>query len=395
MNSVNLLSWLNFFIADVRDGLGPFLGIFLKNHGFLEGQIGLINSLASFSALVFGLPFGILIDKTLKKRFIVGFCIFLIIIAVSLNYFFANFTFTLLAQIGIALSGAFLGPAFCAITLGVVGLNHYAKQTAKNEIYKHFGTLFGAILSFFCAYFYGIASIFMITALMGIISLFLLSLLKEKSINHKIARGELKHIKKESLLKSLMDKRVLLLSFVMFCFHLSNAYMLPLLSQRAHSMGVDSSGAYAALTIMIAQGTMIIVVFMCSKFILKKHDFKIYFYLIFISLLELIIRGFVAANFTHIVAMVFVQILDGIGAGITGVILPIMVAKILLGSGHVNAGFSLVLISGGVGGALSAMIAGFIAQNYSFFYAYVFLAFIAFIGLLFWTLSFRWFYLGK
>ena len=37
MNTYNTLAWLNFFIANVRDGLGPYLGIFLKNYHFLEG----------------------------------------------------------------------------------------------------------------------------------------------------------------------------------------------------------------------------------------------------------------------------------------------------------------------------------------------------------------------
>lgn len=63
MNVYNALAWLNFFIADVRDGLGPYLGVFLKNHGFLEGHIGLIGTITALCALAFGVPLGILVDK--------------------------------------------------------------------------------------------------------------------------------------------------------------------------------------------------------------------------------------------------------------------------------------------------------------------------------------------
>lgn len=52
MNTYNTLAWLNFFIADVQDGLGPYLGVFLKNHHFLEGQIGLIGTITSLCALL-------------------------------------------------------------------------------------------------------------------------------------------------------------------------------------------------------------------------------------------------------------------------------------------------------------------------------------------------------
>ncbi|MCR2100268.1 hypothetical protein [Campylobacter upsaliensis] len=33
-----------FFITDVRDGLGSYLGMFLKEHQFTESQIGLITT---------------------------------------------------------------------------------------------------------------------------------------------------------------------------------------------------------------------------------------------------------------------------------------------------------------------------------------------------------------
>ncbi len=53
MNSFNILAWLNFFVADVKDGLGPYLGVFLKEYGFLEGQIGLIGTISSLCRICF------------------------------------------------------------------------------------------------------------------------------------------------------------------------------------------------------------------------------------------------------------------------------------------------------------------------------------------------------
>lgn len=157
-------------------------------------------------------------------------------------------------------------------------------------------------------------------------------------------------------------------------------------------MGVDSTGAYAAATIIIAQSTMIFVSILCGKLLKKDKNFKIYFYLMAISLFELIIRGAVAAHWDNILAMIVTQILDGLGAGITGVILPILVALMLKGSGHINAGFALVMTCGGVGAAFSGSLGGIIAQKFGYFAAYSTLAFVAFIGLIVWILGARFRY---
>ena len=434
MNPHNLLAWLNFFVADVRDGLGPFLGVFLLQNGFGESQVGLIGTISHIIALSLGVPCGILVDKTTRKKELIGAFIALIIAFCTLNYLFPSFIFTLLAQGLVALSGVFLAPAFAALTLGIVGVRDYPLQTARNEAYKHAGTAFGAALSFCFALYFGIVSVFVITAVLGGISLVVLTLIKRKSINDFTARGEIHSeaifeaidSKPTRLIALFTDKRVIFLSVIMFCFHLSNAAMLPLLSQRAQRLGIDSSGAYAAATILIAQSTMIFVAYLCGRFLrrldsykagLKKSqktaqnplqnradsiattiktatnpapkstqdsEFKLYFWLFFACFFALIIRGGVAAHFDSVGAMIVVQVLDGVGAGVSGVVLPVVVALILRGSGHINAGLAFALTCGGLGGALSNGVGGYFAQYYGYFSAYLFLGGIALCGLILW-----------
>lgn len=392
MNACFVLTWLNFFIADVMDGLGPYLGVFLKEHEFSQSHIGLIITSASLCALIFGVPLGVFVDKTHFKRGLIALCIIAIILATGANYFYAHFAFTFIAQIAIALCAVCLAPAFSAITLGIVGQSGYSKQVSLNEAYKHAGTAFSAGLSFVFALYYGIGAIFVITALMGVFALVFLSLLKSSQINHAVACGKDDSIE-IPLYKALSDARVLLLGVVMFCFHLSNAYMLPLLSQRAHTLGVDSSGAYAAATILIAQCTMIGVSLLCMRLLQSKQSFsKIYVYLMGLALFELTLRGGIAANFDGIGAMVVVQILDGIGAGIVGVILPLLVAMLMRGSGHINAAFACVMTLGGIGGALSGSLGGFVSHYFGYFYAYLALAFVAAFGLCVWILGYKMLY---
>lgn len=88
-----------------------------------------------------------------------------------------------------------------------------------------------------------------------------------------------------------------------------------------------------------------------------------------------------AAYFAGISGIVVTQILDGIGAGITGVILPVFMAYALQGSGHINAALLCTLTSGAVGGALSRGVAGALVVRFGYESAYLFLAGVAFIGL--------------
>ena len=459
MTSASLLAWLNFFVADVRDGLGPFLGVFLVQNGFGEADVGLISTASHIAALTLGVPCGILVDKSTHKKQLIAFFIALIVLACTLNYFFPSFIFTLFAQVFAALSGVFLAPAFAALTLGIMGQHRYAAQCAKNEAYKHAGTVFGAVLGFIFALHFGIASIFVITAALGAVSLAVLKLIKQDDIDDSVACGEIKARESTKIWALLCDKRVLYLGVVMFCFHLSNAAMLPLLSQRAYAVGIDASGAYAAATIIIAQSTMILVAFVCGRLIsgekgansqkfLKnsrgfegnlaensqnslnflentsqnlsqnavknsqnstpnsknshnleqnsrqnpqnssnKLAFKVYFWLFFACFFALIIRGGVAANFANLPAMICVQVLDGVGAGVSGVIVPVIVAFMLRGSGHINAGLAFVLTCGGLGAALSNGVGGYFAQFHGYFAAYAFLGGVAACGLILWVFA--------
>ncbi|CAM2941973.1 MFS transporter [Helicobacter burdigaliensis] len=384
MNSTQALLWLNFFIADVRDGLGPYLGVFLKEQSFKEGQIGFIATIATLSALIFGVPLGMLVDSTKKKKQFIFYSILLIIFALIINYFYPTFYVTLFAQTLIALSATFLAPAFNALTLGLVGKLKFAYQISLNEAYKHAGTIFGSMLCLIFCSIYGVGASFIVTIFVALTSLLCLHFIKENAINHKLARGEQKHHKPLKIYEVLLHKQILLLCFAMFCFHLSNAYMLPLLSQRAHTLGIDTSGTYAALTIIIAQSTMVLISYLCAKKLKDEHSFKIYFYLFALCFVVLIFRGCIAGYFTHNLAMVIVQILDGLGAGINGVIVPIMATRILQGSGHINLGISFVLILGGIGGALSSTLAGFVAEDFGYLQAYLLLSLIGVLGLFFW-----------
>ncbi|EPM93253.1 major facilitator family transporter, partial [Pseudomonas syringae pv. actinidiae ICMP 18804] len=67
-NALSLDS-LNFFLADVRDGLGPYLAIYLLAvHQWDPASIGVVMTIAGIAGLLTQTPAGALIDRTPYKR---------------------------------------------------------------------------------------------------------------------------------------------------------------------------------------------------------------------------------------------------------------------------------------------------------------------------------------
>ena len=57
---------LNFFMADMQSGIGPFLGVFLLAHGWQSGWIGTAITLGSMAGMIITIPIGAIIDAMVQ-----------------------------------------------------------------------------------------------------------------------------------------------------------------------------------------------------------------------------------------------------------------------------------------------------------------------------------------
>ena len=112
-------------------------------------------------------------------------------------------------------------------------------------------------------------------------------------------------------------------------------------------------------TIVIAQGVMIVTSLVAMRMAEKKG----YWLVLLVSFIALPIRGVIAAWLLNRWGVYPVQILDGIGAGLQGVAVPGLVARVLDGTGRINAGQGAVMTVQGIGASLSPAIGGCIAQE--------------------------------
>jgi MFS family permease len=61
-----------------------------------------------------------------------------------------------------------------------------------------------------------------------------------------------------------------------------------------------------------------------------------------------------------------VQLLDGVGAGIFGVLTPIVVADLMRGTGRYNLALGIVATTHGIGASLSRFAAGVIVDHFGY-----------------------------
>lgn len=380
--SLIALMALNFFMADVRDGLGPFLGVYLQSMNWSPAEIGIVMTIGGLAGMLSTTPVGMLVDQTRSKRAIVVAAAAAIVAASLLIVSSASYAVTTAAQVVNGIAGAAVGPAIAGITLGIVRQRGYARQLGRNEAFNHAGNVTAAVLAGLFGFLFGIGAVFSVMAAMAVASLVATAFIDPNAIDHRAASGLSGTTSKPAAgLEVLVRSRPLLIvAATLTLFHLGNAAMLPLLGQALVAQHAGDPSASTSATIVIAQLTMITMALLAARVAVRRG----YWLLFLWALVALPIRGVAAAAVTGPLGLVPVQILDGIGAGLLGVAVPGLVARVLAGTGHVNAGLGAVMTMQGVGAAVSPALAGVVAGRFGYPAAFLTLSVVAAAALLLW-----------
>ncbi|MBS4081021.1 MFS transporter [Pseudomonas rustica] len=381
-NNLSLDS-LNFFLADVRDGLGPYLAIYLLAvHHWDPASIGLVMTIAGIAALVTQTPAGALVDNTRRKRAIIAIAALLVTGSCLLLPFVTSFSLVALTQALSAVAASIFAPAISAITLGITGPRAFTRRTGRNETFNHAGNACAALLAGVFAYLFGPVAVFYLMAAMAIASVIAVSFVSPKAIDHDVARGldpgGAGHATQPSGLTALLKNRPLLL-FAICCalFHLANAAMLPLVSQKLAQANLQMATPLTSACIVAAQLVMVPVALLVGA----KADVWGRKPLLLAGFMILPLRGVLYILSDDPYWLVAVQLLDGIGAGIFGALFPVVVKDLTLGTGHFNVSLGALSTVFGLGAALSNSLAGFVVQAAGYSAAFLTLAGVAAVAL--------------
>lgn len=380
------LDALNFFLADVRDGLGPYLAIYLlavrgPDHGWNEATTGLIMTIAGVAGLIAQTPAGALIDRTSHKKLIVIAGAVAVTLSCLTLPFISNFYLVAATQSVAGIAGAVFPPALAAITLGVVGPKMFAKRIGRNEGFNHAGNAVSAALAGGLAWFFGPIVVFWLMAILACLSIGAMLMVPSEEIDDDLARGmDGKHAGEDqpSGLSALLQNRHLLLFAVLAAvFHLSNAAMLTSVGQLLTKIaGKDNATSLIAVCIVAAQLVMVPIAVMVGA----KADVWGRKPIFLAAFGVLALRGVLYTFSDNPFWLVGVQLLDGVGAGVYGALFPLVVADLTRGTGRFNVSQGAIATAQGLGAALSASLAGLIIVSAGYSAAFIALAAIAAAG---------------
>ena len=384
-SSLRALNAINFFMADVQGGLGPFLGIYLQSEHWTPEQIGLAMTIGGLAGMAATAPFGALVDTLRAKRALVVAAAAAITVASLVILVAKSFAVVAITQVVTGISDAAIGPALAGITLGLVGQKHYTHRVGRTQAFNHAGNVTAAVLAGGLGYVFGIGAVFAVLAGMAIASAISVIRIDPRQIDYRAARGlsEKEGDGGTAWSAVITCAPLVILAVTLTLFHLGNGAMLPLLGQSLAAGKAGNPSAFTGATVVIAQLTMLPMALLAARL----AEARGYWVVLLLALLALPVRGALAAAIGGPLAILPVQLLDGVGAGLLGVAVPGLVARILNGTGHVNAGLGAVMTMQGIGASLSPALGGLLAEKFGYGAAFLGLGAVAFVALLLWLVT--------
>lgn len=369
------LEALSFFMADMQAGIGPFLGVLLLSHGWRAGAIGTVISVGAVAGMIATGPCGAMVDATTRKRTWMAVAGLLSLAASGLVLVSQQAWVIGLSQIMACIAGAALGPGLVGLTLGVARQAGFNAQNGRNQAFNHAGNLVGAGLSGLAGWRFGFAAVFWLAAIFSALAIASVYAIPKGIIDHAEARG-LADAPVVALEQgpgvaaaaaprprgwaSLFESRALLVAATaLMLFYLGDAAMLPLYGMAVVAAHRGDPAGFVALTVVVAQGVMVVTAIVGMKLAQRRG----YWLVLLIAFALVPVRGFLAGGMIAAWGVWPVETLDGMASGLISVAAPGLVARIMDGTGRVNAAQGAVMAAQGFGGAVSPALGGWIAQT--------------------------------
>jgi len=370
------LDWLNFFLADVQTGVGPFLAIYLASYGWNEQRVGIALTVGGIAGILLQTPAGALVDRVHAKRSLIGAGVVALAAGALLIALAPSFWPVMSAQVLIGGTSSIFIPALCAVSLGIVGHRLFDARQGRNQSFNSAGNVVAAISMGLLGYYVSNRSIFFFVALCTLPTILALSGIRPQEIDYERARGAQPgsdEAPPAGMLALLQDRPLLIFLVCAVLFHFANAAMLPLLGEKLSRGQGRSSMMFMSACVVTTQLTVALI----ASWSGRKAGSWGRKPLLLIAFGVLPVRALLYTSTDNTVALVGIQVLDGIGAGIFGVVSVLVIADLTQGSGRFNLTLGAISTAVGIGAALSQTIAGTIVQRFNFDVGFIFLATVA------------------
>lgn len=368
------LDLLNFFVADVQTGFGPFVAVYLTANKWTQVQIGFALTTGTIVALLAQIPAGVLVDAMRNKRAAASGALIGVITAALLLALQPTQLPVMVAQVLHAFSSCVLTPAIAAISLHLVGYSALGERLGRNARFASIGNGLAAAVMGATGAWLSSRAVFFLTAALCVPALLTLG---------RIGRGP--HSRRQTTTRALdwpglrtllTDRRLLIFGLCVALYHLSNAAMLPLAGAEVTMRAGSYANMIIAACILVPQG----VVALLSPWVGRAATQLGRRPLMLLGWAALPLRGVLLAVLPDPWLMVAGQSISGVSAAVFGVMLPLLAADITRGSSHFNLCMGLLGLALYAGAAVSTTLGGWVADNVGLPWAFCTLAAVGMIG---------------
>ncbi len=375
------LNAANFFQAEMVGVVLPVLSAFLWEAHWRYDTIGLATAAAGLGTLIFQTPAGLITDRCSRRRLLfaaaavlTGACFTLIPLVPHSSRWIDSLLF---------LAGSaqtFFVPLLGALALALVGHKRLSRTMGTNQSWNHAGNIAAALTPMGLVAAIGLNSIFYAVGVSSVLAAISVLLIRERDLNERLATGLTRDDEQAVKWTALLRDRVVLFLFIsIFLFHLANAPILPTVALYVKKLG--GSDDLMTATVLTAQIVMVPVALLAGKYgdlWGRKPVMAIAFWVLPLRILS---YSFVSTPS----AIVWLQSLDGIGAGIYGVAAVALSADLTRGKGRFNTLMGLFATALAVGGVLGPLITGFLVQHLGFKSTFYLFAALATVGAIVFT----------
>jgi MFS family permease len=363
--SLSGLDGVNFFLAGILAGFGPYLAAYLADEKWTQENIGFVLTASGLAGLLSQVPGGELLDTIRSKRALVVAGVAMVAISAIIIALQPSFplVFTGLALQGI--TGGFLGPAIAAISLGLVGHAALPERLGRNQRFASTGNLVAAGLMGLIGYFLSYQAIFLTVAALALPLFVALARIRAADIHFGRACGAPDHhvlrqparVSRRSLWNS---PGLLTFAVCLFLFQLANASILPLVAEDLAYQGERRSSLIVSGLIVLPQ----IIVAVMAPWVGRWAKSWGRRPLLLIGVGILPIRALLFASVVNPTLIVGFQVLDGISGAVLGVLTPLVIADVTSGTGRFNLAQGFVGTASGIGASLSTTLFGLAAASF-------------------------------
>jgi MFS family permease len=166
--SLGGLDGVNFVIAGMLAGFGPYLAAYLAAEGWTPQNIGFVLTASGLAGLLSQVPGGELLDIARSKRAFVAAGAAIVAISAIIISFQPSFPLVFTALVLQGVTGGFIGPAIAAISLGLVGHAALPDRLGRNQRFASTGSLVAAALMGLIGYLLSYQAIFLTVAALAL-----------------------------------------------------------------------------------------------------------------------------------------------------------------------------------------------------------------------------------